>query len=265
MTKQPKFFYSREKQVKPGKAFVSAAVFAPATLQNSKASIVLSYLSSHVQHIMLGGAVLTLVGLSTLAVLPRVMVMGGFGQRPPIFPQSKFNTALITQSTAGNAQGLTYDVTLADARVDIVKNFLERYKSPLTPAEQYAKMLVEASDRYGLDYRLLPAIMMQESNLCKMSKPELKNCFGFGIHKGGELGFDSYEASFDRVARELKERYIDIGLVTPEQIMTKYTPSSNGSWANSVNQWIAEMEHNDRSKGLANEADANLLEYAGKK
>ncbi|MCD8545733.1 hypothetical protein LRY64_00030 [Candidatus Woesebacteria bacterium] len=43
--------------------------------------------------------------------------------------------------------------------------------------------------------------------------------------------------------------------------MTKYTPSSNGSWAFSVNQWIVEMEYNDREYARENRQDNNLLEY----
>jgi hypothetical protein len=161
----------------------------------------------------------------------------------------------------GTPNGLLYDARTNDARVDIVASFLARYKSPLQPYEKYAKALVDAADHNDLDYRLLPAIMMQESNLCKSSDPAIHNCLGFGIHKGGTLGFDTYEEGFERAAKELKERYINIGLVTPEQIMHKYTPSSNGSWAASVNQWIAEMEYNDRGKGKELKTDADLKQY----
>ena len=184
------------------------------------------------------------------------------------FPSTKKPVAQVTDTSllmiekgSGN-NGLHFDARVADARVDIVKNFLSRYKSPLTPYDHFAQVLVDAADRNNLDYRLLPAIMMQESNLCKTSDPAIHNCLGFGIHKRGTLSFDTYEDSFDRAAKELKERYIDIGLVTPEQIMRKYTPSSNGSWANSVNQWIAEMEYNSRELGIANKSDADLTAYS---
>lgn len=162
--------------------------------------------------------------------------------------------------------GVKSAIQTADARVAIVAAFLVRHASPLSPSDYYARVLVETADRYNLDYRLLPAIMMQESNLCKNADPALHNCLGFGIHARGALGFDTYEDSFDRAARELKQRYIDIGLTTPEKIMTKYTPSSNGSWAFSVNQWITEMEHNDRQLARVERQDNNLLEYtqAGK-
>ena len=44
--------------------------------------------------------------------------------------------------------------------------------------------------------------------------------------------------------------------------MKKYTPSSDGSWADSVNQWMAEMRYDDREKGKTNKEDANVLEFA---
>lgn len=161
----------------------------------------------------------------------------------------------------GVPTGVQTAVATGDARADIVANFLKRHSSPLEPYDHYGRVLVETADRYNLDYRLLPAIMMQESNLCKSIIPGSNNCLGFGIHARGTLTFDSYEASFDRAARELKERYIDIGLTTPEDIMRKYTPSSNGSWAFSVNQWIVEMEYNDRDHARENRMNNDLLEY----
>lgn len=157
--------------------------------------------------------------------------------------------------------GAVTSVQGSDARSHIVANFLERHSSPLEPYDHFGRVLVETADRYNLDYRLLPAIMMQESNLCKRIPPGSNNCLGFGIHERGTLGFESYEASFDRAAREIKERYVDIGLTTPEDIMRKYTPSSTGSWAFSVNQWIVEMEYNDREKAQVDRKNNDLLEY----
>lgn len=150
-----------------------------------------------------------------------------------------------------------------DARPQIVAKFLERYNSPMQPYDHYGEILVDIADRYQIDFRLLPAIAMQESNLCKTTNPDAPgNCLGFGIHKSGTLDFDTYEAGFERAGRELKAYYIDKGLVTVEQIERKYTPSSNGSWANSVNQWMAEMRYDDRQMGRENEDNASVVEFA---
>lgn len=126
-----------------------------------------------------------------------------------------------------------------DARPEIVKNYLTYYKSPLIP---YAELLVETADKYELDFRLVTAIAQQESNLCKIIPPNTYNCWGWGIHSRGTLGFNSYEEGIETVSRGIKEEYIDKGYTNPDEIMKKYTPMSNGSWARGVNQFMAEME-----------------------
>lgn len=129
--------------------------------------------------------------------------------------------------------------TAADARVEIVRQYLERYNSPLVPLSSY---LVETADRYDLDFRLLPAIAQQESNLCKIIPPQTYNCWGWGIHSRGTLGFSSYNDAIDAVAKGLREEYLNKGYGTIEEIMSKYTPLSNGSWAFGVNKFMSDME-----------------------
>lgn len=130
--------------------------------------------------------------------------------------------------------------TSADARVELVRQYLARYKSPI---ENLSPYMVSKADEYGLDYRLIPAIAQQESNLCKIIPPETYNCWGWGIHSRGTLGFNSYEEAIDTVMAGIKKEYIDKGYTTPDTIWTKYTPSSpDGAWAKGVNQFMAEME-----------------------
>lgn len=176
------------------------------------------------------------------------------------------DTAVLAAKDSGDDQGQVFGVSsiseTEDARAAILANFLERYDSPLTPHDYFGTKLVEIADRYGIDFRLLPAIAMQESNLCKKIPENSYNCLGFGIHAKGTLAFASYEANFERAARELKANYIDRGLTTPEDIMRKYTPHSNGSWAASVNQWMSEMRYDDRSLGRSLKTNADVLEFA---
>jgi hypothetical protein len=258
MMKQPKHFY---KSGIPGVPKVPVTLTPKPT--DDDAVITPSTVSRTIRvspKILFGIGSISLVALTILCVVPTLHVAV-----PIQLSLAKANVAPLVLEQKGNAgvtTGLQYDAKTADARVDIVANFLTRYNSPLKPADHYGQVLVDTADRYGLDYRLLPAIMMQESNLCKASDPAIHNCLGFGIHKNGTLAFATYEESFDRAARELKERYIDQGLTTPAQIMTKYTPSSNGSWAASVNQWIAEMEFNSRQKGVTSTQDMDLTAYS---
>ncbi len=125
----------------------------------------------------------------------------------------------------------------SDARSLLLKQFLAKYNSPLAP---YSTLLVQVADKYSLDYRLLPAIAMQESNLCKkLPKKSDYNCWGFGIYGTKRTGFTDYQDAITTVAKTLSQDYIQQGLTNPDEIMKKYTPGSNGSWAHSVNYFMA--------------------------
>lgn len=126
-----------------------------------------------------------------------------------------------------------------DARIEMLNQFLARYKSPLLP---YAEEIVAAAEKYGLDWRLLPAIGMQESNLCKKEIKESYNCWGFGIYGKKVTRFDNYPQAIDTVSKTLAKNYIEQGLVTPQEIMSKYTPSNNGEWADSVAHFMNELQ-----------------------
>lgn len=127
----------------------------------------------------------------------------------------------------------------ADGRVEMIRQYLEEYNSPISDK---AEFIVSTSEKYGLDYRLLVAIAQQESNLCKKIPEGTYNCWGWGIHSQGTLAFRSYEEAIEAVAKGLKENYLDIGLTTPQEIMSKYTPLSNGSWAHGVELFLSQME-----------------------
>jgi hypothetical protein len=126
-----------------------------------------------------------------------------------------------------------------DARPVIIQKYLEKYKSPLVP---YSKLIFDLSKTYGFDYYWIVAIAQQESNLCKKIPDGSFNCWGYGINTKGTLKFDSYELALKSYSEYLKREYFDKGLNTPELIMKKYCPSSNGSWAFGVRHFIEEMQ-----------------------
>lgn len=118
-----------------------------------------------------------------------------------------------------------------DVRVELIRQFLNKYQSPL---ETYSDQIVATADAYGIDHRLLPAIAMQESNLCKKIPKDSYNCWGFGIYGSKVTRFNNYNEAIEVVSKTLAKNYIAMGLETPEQIMSKYTPSNTGDWARSV-------------------------------
>lgn len=127
----------------------------------------------------------------------------------------------------------------SDARPEIVRQYLERYNSPLAPL---ADFIVQKADEYGIDYRLTTAIAQQESNLCKIIPINSYNCWGWGITGESTLRFSSYAEGIDTVSRGLRVGYLDKGYKTVEEIMSIYTPSSNGSWARGVNEFMNSMQ-----------------------
>lgn len=131
------------------------------------------------------------------------------------------------------------DKDIKDKRVAILKAFFRQHESPLY---DHAEFLVAISDEYGLDYRLLPAISMQESGACRVIPHNSYNCWGWGIYGSKITRFNSYPEAIEAVAKGIKMNYIDKGLTTTEQIMSKYNPSSTGSWAFGVNTFLNVLE-----------------------
>jgi hypothetical protein len=183
----------------------------------------------------------------------------------PVADQTAYQDTVKISTALATSPKLTDEMVaqgeIADARVILVQNFLDRHNSPLVDEPNFAQTLVDLADKYEIDFRLLPAIAMQESNLCKVTPPDTYNCLGLGIHERGTWGFTSYAENFEAAAKILKKNYVSIGLTTPEQIMKKYTPKSDGSWASSVNQWMAEMRYDDRQAGRELKTNADLLEF----
>lgn len=136
---------------------------------------------------------------------------------------------------------LKINIVSQDARLVAVKTFFKKYNSDLFP---FADDVINSADKYGLDFRLIPAIAMQESGGCKKAPKDSYNCWGFGIYAKKVTRFDNYTEAIDTVTKTLAKQYKANGLETPEQIMTKYTPGSNGSWARGVNHFMNQLAAN---------------------
>lgn len=134
---------------------------------------------------------------------------------------------------------LSASISQGDGRAEHIRQFLAQYHSPLEP---YAGDIVTAADEYGLDYRLVPSIAMQESGLCKTIPYNSYNCWGFGVYNHTAMHFSGYKEGIYTVTKALATKYKARGLITPEQIMTMYTPSSNGSWAFSVRHFMNQLQ-----------------------
>ena len=117
-------------------------------------------------------------------------------------------------------------------KVENIRTYFERRNAPLSA---YAKELVEAANKYGIDYRLVAAISIIES--------------GGGIHNfrtynawgWGKMNFSSWEEGIDKVSAGLG-RYYSRGLNTPQKIAPYYCPPNATEWARKVTFVMGEIE-----------------------
>lgn len=178
-----------------------------------------------------GSAFIALIFASLLLVhLSRTIVV------QPQIQSFKLYAALPT-----NNSEVSDNIFRKDARAKIVEDFFKGYNSTLA---NFGDVFISVADKYKLDYRLLPSIAMQESNGGKKIIKDSYNPFGYGIYGKLVTRFSSWEEAIQRVGRALREDYLDKGLNTPVQIMSKYTPPSlekGGAWAKGVNSFISEL------------------------
>jgi hypothetical protein len=131
------------------------------------------------------------------------------------------------------------EIIASDARATVVNDFFRRYKSPMLGL---GNVIVETADTYALPFGLLPAIAQCEGNLGKVMPENSFNTWGWAIYGDKVTRFTSWKDGIEKVSRGLRNNYFNKGLDTPEKIMRKYTPSSNGSWAFCVSQFLAELK-----------------------
>ena len=151
------------------------------------------------------------------------------------------NQYRLYQALPQNKIQISGNINFGDARSLILEEFFKSHSSPLAG---FATDFVAVSDFYQLDFRLLPAISMQESNGGKKVPEGSFNPFGYGIYGSKKVHFDGWADAIETVGRALREDYLNEGLHTPEQIMAKYTPPSlakGGTWAKGVNQFMEEL------------------------
>lgn len=152
----------------------------------------------------------------------------------------EFNTPkLLYAALPTPLEGIKVDFGTADARPEIIRQYLKRFNSPLYP---YADLIVKMSDQYGFDYRWLVAIAQQESNLCKHIPEGSYNCWGWGIYGDKVTTFASYDDAIRKISPQFKKIFIASHTTKPEQVMKTYTPPSDGSWAFGVNQFMQELQ-----------------------
>ena len=103
-----------------------------------------------------------------------------------------------------------------DPRIGRLEKFFEIYRCP---APHYTPQYLRAADRYGLDYRLLPAVSIRETS-CGKNASQRNNPWGY--HPGRQ-DFPSIEAGLEVLAQRLAENSLYKGKTLPDKLFT-YNP-----------------------------------------
>lgn len=131
-----------------------------------------------------------------------------------------------------------------DVRLTTLRQFLTQYESPLADASEH---LIQQADLWGLDYTLIPAIAMQESQGCKKIPEGSHNCWGFGIYGDKVTRFASYEEAISQIAKTIRLSYINKGKTNPTLVEDIWAPPSRGQWSFAVNFFISKIKEIERN------------------
>lgn len=153
---------------------------------------------------------------------------------------TNFDDPVVFAALPSFDQQIKTSVKTADARPEIIRQYLNKFQSPLEP---YADLIVQLSDQYNFDFRWLVAIAQQESNLCDHIPANSYNCWGWGIYGDKVIRFDSYEDALRRISPQFTKIFLKGDHTKdPCEVMATYTPPSEGSWCAGISQFFGTME-----------------------
>lgn len=193
---------------------------------------------------LLGFSLLT----TTWILVSIFLIFGLSGLFSRISETKDLNTLLISESknifnNPGEIISAPREIISAvkaqDARPVLIDNFLIKNNSPMAGT---GKVFVQASDKYNIDWRLLPAIAFQESTLGKKLSGSY-NPFGWGAVDGTNFSvqFESWGDAIFTVSKGIRENYINNGLTSVESINSVY--ASDKDWSFGVNFAMDEISN----------------------
>lgn len=162
-------------------------------------------------------------------------------QAKELLPKNQYQFFAALPEVLGS---FTSAISKQDARPVILEEFLRSHKSPIMP---HAQFIVDQSDAYGIDFRLITAIAMCESTAGKFMPEGSHNAWGYAIYTGESSGaeFRNWQEAIGVMAKYLSDRYYQRGLTTPEEIGPIYAPPSvetGNSWAKCVRTFMDELK-----------------------
>ena len=133
-----------------------------------------------------------------------------------------------------SAQVKSIEKDIIDNRNIILKNYLKSKNSPLA---DYSEQIIYSSDKYELDWRLIPAITGVESGFGNNMPKDSYNAYGWA---NGAYSFNSWNESIEIVTKTLREKYKDRGATSLSQIGRIYAPPSS-TWSYKVKHFMEDI------------------------
>jgi hypothetical protein len=140
-------------------------------------------------------------------------------------------------------QVLGVSIKANDGRTVLLNRFLSG-----SPLENYADYFISEADKYNLDFRLVPAIAMCESNLGKhIPSSDSYNAYGIAVYTGQNHGakFGSWNESISWVSKFIHDKFMKKNIVDIKEIGAIWAPPSvekGHSWANCVETFMRKIE-----------------------
>lgn len=123
-----------------------------------------------------------------------------------------------------------------DNKAKILSKYLASYNSPM---QYHAQDFIDASETYGLDWKLLPSIAGVESTFGKQI-PGGFNAWGWGVYGNQAIYFNSWRDGMFTIAKGLRKNYLNKGLTDPYAINRIYAASP--FWGRNVSYFMADLE-----------------------
>lgn len=112
----------------------------------------------------------------------------------------------VSASLAASSSASHVEYKARDTRVDALRNFLQKYDSPLA---DYAPTFVEEADKNNIDWRLVAAISGVESTWAHAEPENCHNSWGYNIYGDHVRCFASYTDAIQVISYDLRHLYMD--------------------------------------------------------
>jgi len=177
-----------------------------------------------------GTIILLLINLTVLSVL-------NTSKTNTIASEFSTTTVALAQTSTGKVLGASIEG--ADARELLLKLFIQKFQ-PTSPMLPHTDSFIQTADTYQLDFRLIPAIAMCESNLgTRIPSKNSFNAWGIAVYTGQQNGkvFNDWPHAIDWVGKYIREKYYNRSITELVEMGAIWAPPSvenENSWARCV-------------------------------